>query len=54
MKERAIYVYILSQRDGRYIERTGQRTCGTSISKFVIEHVENSLQQDGKTDFKLL
>lgn len=51
IKERAIYVYLPShEMVDRWKELAKQQ--GTSISKFVIEHVENSLQQGEDADFK--
>ena len=45
IKERAIYVYLPSVR---LVERWKEaaKKQGTSVSKFVVEHVENSLRQE--------
>jgi regulator of replication initiation timing len=45
IKERAIYVYLPSADQKERWENCA-RAQGTSISKFVIEHVEDSLRQD--------
>jgi hypothetical protein len=44
LKGRAIYVYPHSEVSARWKALAGES--GTSISKFVIEHVENSLNQE--------
>jgi hypothetical protein len=45
IKQRAIYVYLPSQQmAGRWKELAEKQ--GTSVSKFVAEHVENSLRQE--------
>lgn len=45
IKERAIYVYLPSERMVAEWKKRAKKQ-GASISKFVIEHVENSLQQE--------
>ena len=51
IKQRSIYVYLPSQA---MIQRwkTLAKTSGTSISKFVAEHVENSLRQEDDAEYK--
>lgn len=51
IKQRAIYVYLPSIE---MVERWKglAKKQGTSISKFVAEHVENSLRQEEEPDFK--
>ncbi len=51
IKQRSIYVYLPSQA---MIQRwkTLAKTSGTSISKFVAEHVENSLRQEEEAGYK--
>lgn len=51
IKERAIYVYLPSHEMVKSWKRRAKRQ-GVSISKFVIEHVENSLQQDEDPTYK--
>jgi len=51
IKDRAIYVYLPSiEMAERRKERAEKR--GTSISKFVLEHVENSLRQEEEPSYK--
>ncbi|HNR44121.1 MAG TPA: hypothetical protein PKH80_03055 [Methanofastidiosum sp.] len=51
IKQRAIYVYLPSEEmTTRWKERADKE--GNSISKFVIEKVENSIMQDEDPDFK--
>ena len=45
IKERAVYVYLPSHEMVKAWKERAERQ-GISISKFVIEHVENSLQQE--------
>jgi predicted nucleic acid-binding Zn-ribbon protein len=45
IKERAIYVYLPSETMVKEWKKRAKKQ-GASISKFVIEHVENSLQQE--------
>jgi len=47
IKRRAIYVYLPSMEMVERWKRLAE-AAGTSISKFVAEHVENSLRQDGE------
>lgn len=51
IKQRSIYVYLPSQE---MVDRwkTLAKTSGTSISKFVAEHVENSLRQEEVDEYK--
>jgi len=51
IKQRSIYVYLPSQE---MVDRwkTLAKTSGTSISKFVAEHVENSLRQEDDDEYK--
>lgn len=51
IKQRAIYVYLPSQK---LVERWKEaaKKQGTSVSKFVIEHVENSLRQEEEPRYK--
>jgi predicted nucleic acid-binding Zn-ribbon protein len=51
IKERAIYVYLPSHEMVKAWKRRAKRQ-GASISKFVIEHVENSLQQEEDPTYK--
>jgi predicted transcriptional regulator len=51
IKERAIYVYLPSHEMVKAWKRRAERQ-GVSISKFVIEHVENSLQQEEDPTYK--
>ena len=51
IKKRAIYVYLPSiKQKGRWEEYSKKQ--GTSISKFVVEHVENSLRQEEDPGYK--
>ncbi|HEC95236.1 MAG TPA: hypothetical protein ENI45_04650, partial [Thermoplasmatales archaeon] len=45
IKQRAIYVYLPSIETAQRWKEIAEKE-GGSISKFVIEHVENSLQQE--------
>jgi len=47
VKQRAIYVYLPSLETAQRWKKTANKE-GVSISKFVIEHVENSLRQESK------
>jgi len=51
IKQRTVYVYLPSRE---LVDRwnSAARSLGTSVSKFVIEHVENSLRQEEETDFQ--
>jgi len=51
IKQRAIYVYLPSHE---MVERwkSQAKTSGTSISKFVAEHVENSLRQEEDDNYQ--
>jgi len=51
IKERAIYVYLPSVEQKKKWERQAEKL-GVSISKFVIEYVENSLRQEEEPDYK--
>jgi predicted nucleic acid-binding Zn-ribbon protein len=51
IKERAIYVYLPSQEMVKDWKKRAKRQ-GASISKFVIEHVENSLHQEEVPTYK--
>ena len=51
IKERAIYVYLPSVEHKGSWEKHSQRL-GVSMSKFVIEYVENSLRQEEEPDYK--
>lgn len=51
IKERAIYVYLPSVEQKEKWERHSEKL-GVSISKFVIEYVENSLRQEEEPDYK--
>jgi hypothetical protein len=51
LKQRAIYVYLPSEEQKGRRQRLSEGA-GVSISKFVIEHVENSLRQEEERDFK--
>jgi len=50
IKDRAIYVYLPSEE---IVEKwkSSAKSSGVSISKFVFEHVENSLQQEKENSF---
>jgi gas vesicle protein len=51
IKQRAVYVYLPSvEQKQRWETYAGKQ--GTSISKFVIEHVEDSLRQEEEPSFK--
>lgn len=51
IKERAIYVYLPSVEHKKRWEEYAEKQ-GTSISKFVVEHVEDSLKQIEESDYK--
>ena len=51
IKERAIYVYLPSVEQKERWEKHSEKL-GVSISKFVIEYVENSLKQEEEPDYK--
>ncbi len=51
IKKRAIYVYLPSVEQKERWEEYASRQ-GTSISKFVAEHVENSLRQEEEPSYK--
>jgi len=51
IKQRAIYVYLPSMEMVERWKELAERQ-GTSISKFVAEHVENSLRQEEEPGFK--
>ena len=51
IKERAIYVYLPSQEMVKDWKKRAKKR-GASISKFVIEHVENSFHQEEDATFK--
>ena len=51
IKERAIYVYLPSRGLAERWKEAAKRQ-GTSVSKFVIEHVENSLRQEEEPRYK--
>jgi hypothetical protein len=51
IKERSIYVYLPSHEMVKDWKKRAKRQ-GVSISKFVIEHVENSIQQEEDPTFK--
>jgi hypothetical protein len=51
IKQRAIYVYLPSEEHKKRWQQGSERA-GVSISKFVIEHVENSLRQEEEPSFK--
>ncbi len=51
IKERAIYVYLPSVRLVENWKEAAKRR-GTSVSKFVAEHVENSLRQGDESGYK--
>ena len=50
LKERAIYVYPPTETAQRWKEQAEK--AGTSISRFVIEHVENSLNTETDPDYQ--
>ena len=51
IKERAIYVYLPAHEMVKAWKKRAKKQ-GASISKFVIEHVENSLQQEEDSTYK--
>lgn len=51
IKERAIYVYLPSVELAKRWKEAAQKQ-RTSVSKFVIEHVENSLRQEEEPGYK--
>lgn len=51
IKQRSIYVYLSPEELTNKWKESAEKE-GTSISKFVIEHVENSLNQVEDPDFK--
>ena len=51
IKERSIYVYLPSNEMVKAWKKRAKKQ-GVSISKFVIEHVENSLQQEEDPTYK--
>lgn len=51
IKQRAIYVYLPSEEHKARWQKHAERG-GVSISKFVIEHVEDSLRKEDEPDFK--
>ena len=51
IKERAIYVYLPSVKLAKRWKETARKQ-GTSLSKFVVEHVENSLRQEEEPGYK--
>lgn len=51
IKERLVYVYLPSKKLVERWKEAADRQ-GTSVSKFVIEHVENSLRQEEGTGYK--
>ena len=51
IKQRAIYVYLPSIEMAEEWKKRAEKA-GISISKFVIEHVENSLRQEEGEDFE--
>jgi hypothetical protein len=51
LKQRAIYVYLPSEEQKDRWQKRSEKA-GVSISKFVIEHVENSLRQEEEPEFK--
>ena len=51
IKQRAIYVYLPSVEQKEGWQRHAEKL-GVSISKFVIEYVENSLRQEEEPDYK--
>ncbi|MFB0503350.1 MAG: hypothetical protein ACETWE_05920 [Candidatus Bathyarchaeia archaeon] len=50
LKERAVYVYLPSVNMAKKWKTSADKA-GTSISKFVIEHVEDSLREEGEEGF---
>ncbi len=51
IKKRAIYVYLPSVEQKERWEEYARKQ-GTSISKFVVEHVENSLREEEEPSYK--
>lgn len=51
IKQRAVYVYLPSEEHKERWQEGSERA-GVSISKFVIEHVGNSLRQEEEPGFK--
>jgi hypothetical protein len=51
IKERAIYVYLPSHEMVKDWKKRAKKQ-GASLSKFVIEHVENSLRQEDEPTYK--
>jgi hypothetical protein len=51
IKQRAIYVYLPSQQMTERWKQLAEKQ-GTSISKFVAEHVENSLRQEHEPGYR--
>ncbi|MEM2129150.1 MAG: hypothetical protein QXZ70_00980 [Candidatus Bathyarchaeia archaeon] len=51
IKERAIYVYLSSIEQKERWQKNADNA-GVSISKFVVEHVENSLRQEEEPGYK--
>jgi hypothetical protein len=51
IKERSIYVYLPSIEHKKKWEKRAEKL-GVSISKFVIEYVENSIRQEEEPQFK--
>jgi hypothetical protein len=51
LKERSIYVYLPSERMVEEWKKRAKKQ-GVSISKFVVKHVENSLQQEEDSAYK--
>ena len=51
IKQRAVYVYLPSIKQKESWEEYAKRQ-GASISRFVIEHVENSLRQEKEPSYK--
>ena len=51
IKQRAVYVYLPSQQMTERWKQLAEKQ-GTSISKFVAEHVENSLRQEQEPGYR--
>ena len=51
LKERAVYVYLPSVEQANRWKELAEKH-GLSISKFVVEHVENSIQQEEDPEYK--
>ena len=51
IKKRTLYIYVPSEKQKEKWEKLAERS-GTSLSKFVIESVENSLGERDDVDFK--